>query len=90
MKNVLITTLYKGVFFGKIADDADITAKKLTNIKDCRMAIRWGTTKGVMELADTGPTDKSRISSKCDVPVLHGVTAVFQVTNKAAEVWEAK
>lgn len=87
MKKVLITTLHKGVFYGEIDADADLTAKTLTDIKNARMAIYWGTSKGVMQLAETGPTSSSRISAKCDIPVLHDVTGVFAVTEQAATVW---
>jgi len=52
------------------------------------MAIYWGTTRGVMELANTGPTEKSRISLPADIEV-RGVTAVFEVTPEAAAKWEA-
>jgi hypothetical protein len=59
----------------------------LTNLKNCRMAIYWGTTKGVMELANDGPNKNSKIGSPADVDVMHDVTAVFSVTDKAAEKW---
>lgn len=87
MKKVLITTAHKGVFYGEFPADADLTTKTLTNIQNARMAIYWGTEKGVMQLAQTGPTSDSIISAKCDIPVLHDVTAVFAVTEQAAEVW---
>ena len=87
MKTCLITTQHRGVFFGRLADDADITARTLTNICDARMAIYWGTTKGVMELANSGPTSKSRIGAPAKIDVLHDVTAVFEVSPEAEEKW---
>ena len=51
------------------------------------MAIRFGTTRGLMELADTGPTAKSKISAPADIPVLHDITAVFRITDKAWKKW---
>ena len=87
MKNVLITTEHRGVFAGQIEDDQDITAKSMP-LKNAKMAIYWGTTKGVMELAETGPTNKSKISAKADVPMLHDITAVFDISDKAWSVWE--
>lgn len=90
MLNVIITTQHRGVWFARIDASQDLTSKTLTNLKDCRMAIYWGTTKGVQQLADTGPTEKSRISAPADIAVLHDVTAVFNVTDKAAEVWMSK
>ena len=87
MKNVLITTQHRGVFFAQISESADLTAKMLTDLKNCRMAIYWGTTKGVMELATEGPNSNSKIGSPADIDVLHDITAVFNVTDKAAEKW---
>lgn len=87
MKNVLITTQHRGVFFAQLADDTDLTQKTLTNLKNCRMAIYWGTTKGVMQLANEGPTSSSKIGAPADVDVMHDVTAVFSVSDKAAEKW---
>lgn len=74
-------------FFAQIDDNADLTAKTLTNLKNCRMAIYWGTTKGVMELAQDGPNKNSKIGSPADVDVMHDVTAVISVTDKAVEKW---
>lgn len=90
MKNVLITTLHKGVWFAQVNPDADLSQKSLKDLKNCKMAIYWGTTKGLQELCQDGPTDVSKISSKCDIEILHDVTAVFSVTDKAAEVWMRK
>lgn len=52
------------------------------------MAIRWGTTKGLQQLADTGPTERSKISPATDIHVLHDVTGVFAVTEKAKAAWK--
>lgn len=87
MKAVLITTQHRGVFAGLIPDDQDITAKAMP-LKEARMAIRFGTTKGVMELAETGPTERSRISALADVPMLHDITALFAITDTAWKKWQ--
>ena len=52
------------------------------------MAIYWGTNRGLMELAETGPTKTSKISARADLDV-RKVTAVFEVTPEAAAKWEA-
>ena len=88
MKPYLITTEHRGVFAGLLADDADLEAKNLS-LKDARMAIYFGTTRGLMELCETGPTSKSRISAPADIPVLHDVTGVFKITPEAWEKWIA-
>lgn len=87
MKAYIFTTQHRGVFFGRLPEDADLTQRTLTNIEDARMAIYWGTTKGVMELAHTGPTPKSRIGAPATIEVLHDITGVFAVSPEAEEKW---
>jgi hypothetical protein len=89
MKNILITTQHRGVFFAQIDETADLTARTLVNLKNCRMAIYWNTKRGVAELANEGPNSGSKIGSPADVDVMHDVTAVFSVTDKATEKWIA-
>jgi hypothetical protein len=87
MKSIIITTEHRGVFYAEVDADKDLTQTTLTDLKNCKMAIYWGTTKGVNQLAETGPTEKSRISAKADIPVLHKITAIFSVTDEAKEKW---
>ena len=82
MKAVLVCTEYRGVFFGMSEDTSGDTIR-LTN---CKMAIHWGTTRGVQELAATGPTKSSKIGAPC-VAEIRKVTAVFEVTPEATEKW---
>ncbi|QKZ15158.1 DUF6948 domain-containing protein [Spirosoma sp. KUDC1026] len=89
MKQVLITTEHRGVWYAEVAETADLTATTLTDLKNCRMAIYWGTTKGLHELCQTGPTSSSKISSPADILVLHKVTGVFAITEAAAEKWNS-
>lgn len=79
---VLLCTEHRGVFFGFAEDTSGTTVK----LKRSRMAIRFGTTRGVMELADTGPTDKSKVGAPCDAEI-RKVTAVFEVKPEAVEKW---
>lgn len=87
MKPVLITTEHRGVFAGLIPDGQDLTARSMP-LKSAKMAIYWGTSRGVMELCETGPTAKSRISATADIPMLHNITAVFEITPKAWGKWQ--
>ena len=84
---VLITTVHRGVFGGLIDNATDVTQPTITNITEARMAIRWGTTDGVMQLANTGPTSKSKISAPATIAALNGVTAVFDITEEAWAKW---
>lgn len=81
---VIICTEHRGVFFGYAHDTKGDTIK----LRAARMAIYWGTTRGVMELAEVGPNDKSKISARADIEV-RKITAVFEVTTGAVEKWEA-
>jgi hypothetical protein len=88
MKPVLVTTAHRGVFAGLVPVEQDMNARTLA-LTNAKMAISWGTTRGVMELAQTGPTSKSRISAPADIPALHDVTAIFAITTEAWEKWGA-
>lgn len=86
MKQVMVTTLHKGVFAGEVPATQDMSAKAMP-LKNARMAIYWATTSGVMELAEAGPNSTSKISARADIPMLHDITAVFAVTAEAWEKW---
>lgn len=81
---VIVCTEHRGVFFGYAGD----TKGDVISLRGARMAIAFGTTRGVMELAETGPTSRSKISARADIEV-RKVTAVFEVTSAATEKWEA-
>lgn len=80
---VIICTEYKGVFFGYAGD----TSGDVVKLRRARMAIRWGTTRGIMELAEVGPNRNSKISARADLD-LRKVTTVMEVTPAAAAAWE--
>lgn len=88
MKAILVTTEHRGVFYGEVPDYQDMTARTMA-LTGARMAIKWGTTRGVAELAHTGPTPQSKIGSPADLPALHDITAVWTVTDEARERWLA-
>lgn len=80
---VIVCTEHRGIFFGYAEDTSGDTIR----LTDARMAIYWGTTRGVMELAETGPTPKSKISAKADIEV-RKVSAVFEVSRIAEAAWK--
>ena len=88
MMPVLVTTKHRGVFAGLVPISQDLAAPTMA-LKDARMAIYWGATKGLMQLCDTGPTSRSKISAPADIPVLHDITAVFGVKPEAWAKWQA-
>jgi hypothetical protein len=81
---VIVCTEHRGVFFGYAED----TAGDVIQLKRARMAIYFGTQRGVMQLAETGPTGSSKISARADLEV-RKITAVMEVTPPAVEAWEA-
>lgn len=81
---VIVCTSHRGVFYGHASD----TSGDVIHLRGAKMAIKFGTTKGVMQLADTGPTPQSKVSAPANIEV-RSVTAVFEVTAAAAEKWEA-
>ena len=81
---VIVTTEHRGVFFG-YAGDTSGTEIKLDN---ARMAIAFGTTRGILELAETGPTGRSKISARAPSIDVRKVTAVIEVAPSAVEAWE--
>lgn len=86
MRPVIVTTAHRGVFYGEVKGE---TSGPQIVLRNCRMAIRWGTTKGLWELAATGPTDRSKISAVAPQVELRDITAVLDVTPAAAEAWRA-
>jgi len=83
LRPVIVTTEHRGVFYGLAGDTKGV----VIDLKGARMAISFGTTRGIMELAETGPTARSKISARADMEV-RKVTAVFEVTEAAAKKWE--
>ena len=83
---VLITTEFRGVFFG-YAEDTTGENVTLTNARNC---IYWPSENGGFAgLASEGPAKGARIGAKVSKIDLRKVTSVTEVTPAAAEKWEA-
>ena len=85
---VLVTTQHRGVFFGWVQKDQDMSARTMS-LKGSRCAIHWRTTNGVAELAEIGPNQDSKIGSKADLVALHDITAIWACTEEAVTAWTA-
>jgi hypothetical protein len=83
-RHVIITTEYRGVYFGELVAHSDRTAV----IANARMAIYWGTENGVDQLANSGPTSKSKIGAKAPKVWLCGITSLVDCTPEAVKAWE--
>jgi len=80
---VLVTTEYRGVFFGY----ATQTSGDTIVLKRARNCIYWSAdVKGFLGLAHAGPTSGCRIGPPADIE-LRKVTAVVEVTPDAEAAW---
>ena len=82
---VLVTTEFRGVFFGYMIEppvNGSITIKRAQN------CVYWSAdVKGFMGLASMGPTKSCKIGPAVPSLTLSKVTAVVEVTPEAAEKW---
>ena len=82
---VIVTTKYRGVFFGY----ADNTSGDTITLKNARNCLYWSAkTGGFMGLASKGPASGSRIGERVTSIELRKVTSVSQMTPASVEAWE--
>lgn len=82
---VIVTTEYRGVFFGY----ADDTSGDTITLKRARNCIYWSAkTGGFMGLASIGPQDGSRVGQAVDAIELRKVTSVIEMSVPAVAAWE--
>lgn len=85
----LITTDKRGVFMGYI--DPDHRPEKSISAKNVRMVVYWSSdVRGLFGLAANGPTKSCKITAAAPACVLHGVTAVMDITEKAEKAFKAE
>lgn len=83
LKPVLVTTEFRGVFFGYAADTSGSDIK----LKDARNCLYWSSdVGGFLGLANSGPSSKCRIGPTADID-LRKVTCVAEVTPAAETLW---
>lgn len=83
---VLVTTEYRGVFFGYAAD----TSGDVITLKRARNCIYWPSGNGGFGgLASEGPAKGARIGARVNQIELRKITAVAEVSAAAVEKWEA-
>lgn len=81
---VLVTTEYRGVFFG-YAEDTSGDTIVLRNARNC---IYWSAaTGGFLGLASHGPATGSRIGATVSEVSLRKITAVCEVQPEAVDAW---
>ncbi len=82
---VLVTTEYRGVFFGYATDTSGDTIK----LSRARNIPYWDAgTKGFLGLAEKGPGKACRVGPAANIE-LRKITCVAECTPTAVEAWEA-
>lgn len=84
---VLITTEFRGVFFGYVKNDKKLPEEiTLTNAKNC---IYWSSNcNGFLGLAANGPQSGCKIGAEIKELTLYKITSVTSVEPKAEEAWK--
>lgn len=83
---VLVTTEYRGVFFGYAHD----TSGDVITLRNARNCIYWPSTNGgFCGLAAEGPMNGARIGARVDQIELRKITSVSEVSSSAVEKWES-
>lgn len=87
MKAVLITTEFRGVFYGEVKDDKKVPAE--ITLKNARNCIYWSSDcNGFLGLAARGPTKGCRIGAQINEITLYKITSVTPVSEEAVEAWK--
>lgn len=90
MKNkaVLVTTEFRGVFFGYIKEDKHLPSEiTMTKVRNC---IYWSSdVGGFLGLASKGPTSGCKIGTEVPELRLFKVTSVTPVSDEAATKWNS-
>jgi hypothetical protein len=85
MRPVLVTTEYRGVFFGY----AEETSGENVTLTDARNCIFWSEkTGGFLGLSSEGPAKGSKIGAKASKIDLRKITSVVEMTDIAVKIWE--
>jgi hypothetical protein len=84
---VLVTTEFRGVFFGFVKDNSKLPAEiTLTKARNC---IYWASSVGgFLGLASKGPDGNCKIGSQVEEISLYKITSVTPVSDEAVARWE--
>ncbi len=85
-KAVLVTTEFRGVFFGYVKDDKKAPDEiTLINVRNC---IYWSSdVGGFLGLAAHGPSSGCKIGAKVDMLRIFKITSITPVSDEAAKKW---
>lgn len=86
---VLVTTEFKGVFFGFIENDKNVPNE--ITLSKARNCIYWSSDcGGFLGLASNGPTDNCKIGDTVKKITLYKITSVTPVSQNAQKKWTEK
>lgn len=86
-KPVLVTTEFRGVFFGYISDDKKLPAE--ITLSGARNCIYWHSSiGGFLGLASNGPNSQCRIGKRVDEVTLYKITSITSIEPTAEKAWE--
>ena len=89
MKPVLVTTEFRGVFFGYANAAGSKNLPSEIALENARNCIFWSSDcGGFLGLAANGPTKSCKIGTMVPKLTLYKITSVTTVTDKAANAWE--
>jgi len=90
-KHVVVTTEFRGVFFGKLEEtqrDEFGFRARLSQVRNC---VYWDTnTRGFLGLAATGPTKGCRVGPAIPEILLEKVTAIAVCSDASISQWETE
>lgn len=86
-KPVLVTTEFRGVFFGFLKSSSKLPNEvTLTKARNC---LYWSATiGGFLGLAEVGPDSQCKIGKQVSELTLYKVTSITPVSTKAVANWE--
>lgn len=83
---VLVTTEFRGVFFGFVKNDSNLPAE--ITLTDARNCIYWASSiGGFLGLASKGVDGNCKIGAEVAEITLYKITSVTPVTETAAKTW---
>ena len=83
---VLVTTKFRGVFFGRLVEDIHLPEE--ITLSDARNCIYWSADiNGFLGLADTGPDKSCKIGARVASLRLFSVTSITPCTEEAVTAW---
>lgn len=91
-KAVMVTTGYRGIFFGYAnAKELDGVAKtRSLTVRRCRNCISWASSnKGFIGLASSGPDSNTRVGPAADSILLLDITSISLCSEEATKAWES-